>query len=84
VAIDDCGAAVPPSNATVVVSTKGGGWPVPTVTTIDAALDTGAKVIAIVRASRADTAAIAGGRSRAKSRRNANDRELAAWTRPPW
>ena len=47
VAIDDCGAAFPPSNATVVVSTKGGTWPVPTVATIAEAVASGAKVIAI-------------------------------------
>lgn len=47
VPIDDCAAAFPPSNATVVVSTKGGTWSVPTVATIAEAVATGAKVIAI-------------------------------------
>lgn len=47
--IDDCAAAFPPSNATVVVSTKGGSWSQQTVGTIAEAVATGAKVIAIDR-----------------------------------
>lgn len=47
VAIDDCAATFPPSNATAVVSTKSGSWSQTTYATIAEALASGAKVIAI-------------------------------------
>ncbi len=49
VALDDCTAPFPPSNATVVVSSAKGDWAQPTVRTLDEAVATGGSVIAIDR-----------------------------------